>query len=179
MSSSYAFTFSFLISSTSTDFSKFHQRVIHLVRAQNFLKNQHFCAYQGVRNVCFTENFAHILYEWFQWLLNDTRALSKLKIIGYLYLYFKFCFVYILNVKLQIGHVWNLNYNTTFQFSRNLFLFVFERIPFNFQKFKDIIPKTTSRRLVLCIMRTCGHSCFKPTVVSNIWSWKKYSHCLL
>ena len=46
-------------------------RVIHLVRTQNFLKTNvsyplihtRTCAYQGVRNVSFSENFAYVLNE--------------------------------------------------------------------------------------------------------------------
>ena len=46
--------------------------VIHSVHTQDFPKNSHFlhpdtytpsCAYQGVRNVSFSENFAYILNE--------------------------------------------------------------------------------------------------------------------
>ena len=48
------------------------QGFIHLVSTQNFPKNSHFlplwyartCAYQGVRNVSFSENFAYILNGW-------------------------------------------------------------------------------------------------------------------
>ena len=44
---------------------------ISLVRMQNFPKNYHFlpsvrigtCAYQGIRNISFLENFAYVLYE--------------------------------------------------------------------------------------------------------------------
>ena len=100
--------------------SNYYQHFFWLARAraQNFPKNYYFlspdthtctCAYQGVRNVCFPENFAHVLYEWypmhFKWY---SLALCKLRTIGYLY--FKFCFVYFQNVKLQIRHmIWNLN----------------------------------------------------------------------
>ena len=40
--------------------------MIHLVRSQNSLKNEHFLprAYQEVRNVSFLENFAKVLKEW-------------------------------------------------------------------------------------------------------------------
>ena len=42
--------------------------VIHEVRAQNFPKELLFltpCAYQGVRNVTFSENFVYVLNGWF------------------------------------------------------------------------------------------------------------------
>ena len=43
--------------------------IIHLVRLQNFPKNYTLirirtCAYQGVRNISFSENFANVLNEW-------------------------------------------------------------------------------------------------------------------
>ena len=40
---------------------------MHLVRTQNFRKiniSYPACAYQGVENVSFSENFAHVLNEW-------------------------------------------------------------------------------------------------------------------
>ena len=38
--------------------------IIHLVRTQNFSKN--LCAYQGVRNVSSSGNFAYVLNEWYR-----------------------------------------------------------------------------------------------------------------
>ena len=45
---------------------RFAQGAIHLVRVENFPKNQRFlrtCTYQDVRNVSFLENFAYVLIE--------------------------------------------------------------------------------------------------------------------
>ena len=47
--------------------------IIHLIRTLNFPKKEHFwpligtrtCAYQGVRNISFSVNFAYVLTEWF------------------------------------------------------------------------------------------------------------------
>ena len=57
--------------------------IIHLVRTQNFPKNYRFlfpdskrpCAYQDVRNISFSEDFAYALNEW---PLLDSRC----KLIG-------------------------------------------------------------------------------------------------
>ena len=49
--------------------------ITHWVRSQNISKNisehlirTHKCAYQGVRNVSFGENFAYVLSEWSLWV---------------------------------------------------------------------------------------------------------------
>ena len=52
------------------------KRIVHLVRTHALPKNQHFlsynkhtphtCAYQAVRHVSFSENFAYVLNEWSQ-----------------------------------------------------------------------------------------------------------------
>ena len=47
---------------------KLRLEIIHLVRLQNFPKNYTLirirtCAYQGVRNISFSENFANVLNE--------------------------------------------------------------------------------------------------------------------
>ena len=52
---------------------QFYRGVIHLVRTQNFPKKQTFltpwnntCAYHGVRNTSFSDNFAYTLIWWYQ-----------------------------------------------------------------------------------------------------------------
>ena len=38
--------------------------VIHYLRTENFFEKLRTCAYQGVRNVCFSESFAYVLNGW-------------------------------------------------------------------------------------------------------------------
>ena len=83
--------------------------VIYLVRTQIFRKTNisyplictHMCSYQGVRNVCFSKNFAYILNEWY--LIQNSKSFYLL--IRLSTIFRSLCHSKVLNTPLEMAQV--------------------------------------------------------------------------
>ena len=60
---------------------KYGRKIFRKTNISNLLIHTRTCAYQGVRNVSFSENFAHVLNGWLLWWLWDkNQGVRKLQL---------------------------------------------------------------------------------------------------